>query len=269
MDRIALYGRGLHSGESCYVSLEREAGPVRLRHRGRTAGCDEVEVVRADRGVRVRTASTGLEVDLVEHLFSALAGLRIHSGLEVELSGPEVPLLDGAALEWVHALQALELEPQPPRLEIVEAHVFELDGSRYELEPGPDVRVEVYIDFPGLEPERAAWDGSREGFVSDIAPARTFGFSAEAEALRAAGRASWVEPSRVLVLDDRGQPLPPAQREPGELARHKLLDFVGDSYIYGGPPVGTVRCSKPGHRKNHDLLRAALREGWVRPRVLE
>jgi len=200
----------------------------------------------------------------VEHLFSALAGLGIQDDVAAEVYGPEIPVLDGAALELALALRGLGLPRRPPRLCIAESATIEVGAARYELCPGDRVEVEVEATFAPLAPQHASWSGSPELYLSQIAPARTFGFRRDASALRDAGRARCVDPSVVIVLDDDGVPIAPCHPlRPNELARHKLLDLLGDLYLYGGPPLGTLRALRPGHTANHEVVRQALRAGVI------
>ena len=112
MEEIVFHGRGLHSGEPCAVALSRRPGPLCFETKKGQATREQLEVLRADRGVCVRAARIGLKVDLIEHLFAAFGGLGVQQGIRIEvLRGPEIPLLDGAALEFAAAVKALA----PPR----------------------------------------------------------------------------------------------------------------------------------------------------------
>lgn len=261
MRSVALHGRALHSGATACVTLTRLEGPVALRQ-GRAAAClADLRVVRADHGVCVE-GDGGLRVDLVEHLFGALAGLGVESGLQIAVRGPELPLLDGGARLFAAALLALGLGGEAPALRVVRRATYRVDESTYELSPGASRLLEVDVEYPGGGRQRASWDGTPAGFVGEIAAARTFGWRRDAERLRAAGRAAHVEPGSVLVLEEDGTPSPGFD-PPGvdELARHKLLDLLGDLQLHGGAPAGVLRASRPGHRATHAAVRQALTEG--------
>lgn len=263
MDQIVFHGTGLHSGAQCAVALRRRAGALEFLQNGHRAALEELSVVRADRGVQVRSDG-GLEVDLVEHLLAAMAGLSIRRDLQVELTGPEVPLLDGGALELSRALRALDPRRDPPALQVAQAGDIHVDGARYAFEPGDAVELEVDVEFRGIGAESAYWRGDAEAFLSEIAPARTFGFSDEADELRAAGRAGHVDRHAVIVLDPDGSVVPPGEPpRTAELARHKLLDLLGDLYLFGGPPIGRLRATRPGHARNQHAVRQALEYGLL------
>lgn len=248
--------------------LERAAGPVRLLGKSGFASPAALEVVRADRGVQVRARHAGVDVDLIEHLFGALCGLGIGHGVALQVGGPEVPLLDGGAADVARALVALGAPSDPPRWRVAQSGELDVDGARYAFEPAERVEVEVEVEFepPSLGVQRARWNGSRAAFIEHIAPARTFGFRSEAAELQARGRAAHVDPRVVMVFEADGSVVPPAAPPgPSELARHKLLDLLGDLYLFGGPLIGRLFARRPGHSKNQQALGRALEQGWLEP----
>jgi UDP-3-O-[3-hydroxymyristoyl] N-acetylglucosamine deacetylase len=258
-----LTGRGLHTGLPAAVTLARIEGPVVFRGIGGAARLEELAVVRADLGVRVASDRAGVDVDSVEHLLSALGGLRVHAGIAIETSDPELPLLDGAALAFAEAIVGLGLEPSraTPELRVAREGVVRVGASEYAFTPADDVALFVKVDFhaAGIGVQTASWDGTRESYLRDVAPARTFGFRRDAAALERAGRARGVDAAVVMVLDDHGAvepPGPPAR--PSEFARHKLLDLIGDLYLFGGPPLGHVRAERPGHAATHRAIAEAV-----------
>jgi UDP-3-O-[3-hydroxymyristoyl] N-acetylglucosamine deacetylase len=266
VDKVVFHGRGLHSGERCAVTLRRTAGPFCFEYEGDEISRQELELVRVDRGVSVRAQNRGFEVDLVEHLFAALAGLHVQSGIAVNVRGPELPLLDGGSLELAAAVRALDPPRSPPRLRITRAATIELGESRYEFRPHPGIRVELVAVFDPFGTTRAPSDASVAQFLKEIAPARTFGWRDEAHDLRARGRAAHVDLDSVIVLEADGSVLAPGRPlEPNELARHKLLDLLGDTYLYGGPPLGALLVQRSGHSRTHRALQEALAREVLAP----
>jgi UDP-3-O-[3-hydroxymyristoyl] N-acetylglucosamine deacetylase len=266
VELVAFEGRGLHGGKRCGVRLRRRPGPLAFLQGAREVTLGELEVACADHGVRLRAGSLDSEIELVEHLFAALAGLGIRSGIEITVSGGEIPLLDGCALELSRALIALDPPHGSPRLRVARDGELRVGDSRYELRKQDALELEVEVDFSeeGLGQQRARWGGNAAEFVREIAPARTFGFARDAEQLRRSGRARWVDPAVVLVFLPDGSVLPPAApAAKDELARHKLLDLLGDAYLHGGPPIGVVQAYRPGHSANHRAFRAALAQGLI------
>lgn len=267
MESIAFFGPCLHSGASGSVRLNRRTGPVCLVQAGQSAAIAELSVERADRGVLVARAGGAPRVDLVEHLFAALGALGIGAGLEIEVDGGELPLLDGGAAEWGAALGALGLARARRTLTVVREGVIDHGGSRYAFRPATAPRIDVEVEFPGVGTQRARWDGNAVKFLSEIAPARTFGYRRDLDELRAQGRARHVDTRAVLVLDDEGNAIPPsAAMQPDELARHKLLDLIGDLYLHGGPPLGEIRARRPGHAATHAVVEKAIAHGLMERR---
>ncbi|HVU00817.1 MAG TPA: UDP-3-O-acyl-N-acetylglucosamine deacetylase [Polyangiaceae bacterium] len=261
---VVLDGVGLHSGAPCRVSLSRSEGPLVFGAEGREAAFDDLRVTRTDFGVEVSLGDGGPRIDGIEHLAAALAGLSIRSGVRVLVSGGEVPLLDGGAAAFCRALDELRAPEEPPRLVVRREDSVEVGASSYTFLAGESssVVVDVQFDAPRIGAERASWDGSRAAFLGDVAWARTFGFRRDAAALLASGRARGANAASVMILADDGSvEAPGAAARPGEFARHKLLDFVGDAMLFGGPPRGAVHAVRPGHRATREAFAAALERG--------
>ena len=265
-----LRGVGLHSGNPCAVTLARSSGPVVLCTPRAALPVRELVVRRADHGVEVAAPDGGLGVDSVEHLFAALGGLGIYRGVAIEVAGGEIPLLDGGALALCRDLRALEVPGETShntRLVVARPDEIRVGGSTYAFAPADSTSIAVVIDFeaPRIGIQMATWDGTADAFIRDIAPARTFGFRRDGAVLAAAGRARGVDPKVVMVLADDGSVEPPGlAARPSEFARHKLLDLVGDSYLFGGPPRGTLHATRPGHAATHRAFTLALESGVLR-----
>jgi UDP-3-O-[3-hydroxymyristoyl] N-acetylglucosamine deacetylase len=259
---VVVSGVGLHSGASVRVTLMPHPGPVILASPDAEATLDDLTVASTARATTVESRDGRLRVGTVEHLFAALAGLAVHSGLRMLIEGPEMPLLDGGARAWCEALARLPLATGRPALRIAREAAYDIGPSRFELSPGDRVEVAVHVDLgdPRLDAE-ARWTGEAEDFVQRIAPARTFTLSRDVEELVRRGLARHVDPACVVVLTPTtvlhaGRPF-----APDEPARHKLLDLMGDLYLHGGPPLGRFRAIRPGHASNARAIRRALDEG--------
>lgn len=266
MDRISFHGRGLHSGDRCSVTLIRTPGPVCFVNGAEQVAREQLVVKQMDYGVRVASDHGGVDVDLVEHLLAAFGGLGIQSGVSVAVEGPEVPLLDGGAQELACALQALAPPRSRPLLRVAQAGEVLVGESRYSFEPGSTVGVAVSIEFdsPGIGAQSASWDGTVDKFMAELAPARTFGFRSQHGELQAIGRAQHVDPRAVMVIEDDGTVASPGAAASNlEFARHKLLDLIGDLFLFGGPALGKVAARRPGHRANHQAVRQAIEYGLL------
>lgn len=221
-----------------------------------------------------RNAAT---VQTVEHILSALAGLGITDAM-IHVDGPEIPLADGSARPFVDAVLAagvIDLAGPPLSPITPASHVF--------VEDSTGARIDAYPpDAPGLSLEyRLAYDASiapwapslaqsatldlplsipadaSSPYAATIAPARTFSLAPEAQFLRAQGLFGHLDPEQMLVIGERG-PLHNSYRFPNELARHKLLDLLGDLALTGRPLHARVVASRSGHALNHALARRLL-----------
>lgn len=265
MAAMVIRGQGLHSGARAALTFARGAGPVVLRANGMEVAITALDVVATTRSTTVASRDHAIRVATIEHVLAALAGLGVHDGVAITIEGPEAPLADGGARAFVDALRALGVASGPPPLRVVARGSIDVGASRYDFAPGDGVAVEVEVEFERADLARAArWDGDPDDFAARIAPARTFGFEHEVQELLARGLASHVTPESVVVIGQErilsaGPPF--AADEP---ARHKLLDLLGDLYLYGGPPRGRVHALRPGHAATHEALRAALARGLVR-----
>jgi UDP-3-O-[3-hydroxymyristoyl] N-acetylglucosamine deacetylase len=268
---VALRGVALHRGGPAEVRLVAAPGPLVIAQRGAEARLDAMTPVRTDRGVTVASDDGRVRVDLIEHLLAAVGGLGITGGLRIETDDDEVPILDGSARPFAEALRGLGLPRAAPALRVTREATLEHDRGWYKFAPATEVRVRVAVDFPApVGEQRAAWDGDAEDFVARIAPARTFGWARELDALRAAGRAAGVSLESVLVLDAHGAVAGCRPSGPEEPARHKLLDLVGDLALHGGPPLGVVEAFAPGHTATHAVVARALAMGVLaRPEPAE
>lgn len=260
-----LSGQGLHSAARSAVKFRRREGNVALRVAGVETAIHELKVADTLRSSAVALRD-GVRVSTVEHLFAALAGLGLYAGVVVEIDGPEVPLLDGGASRFVERLSMLGAPRSSPPLRVARDGMVSVGDSQYEfsvLEGAVIVEVEVEFDHPRIA-RHARWEGDPDDFASRIAPARTFGFEHEVEALLARGLASHVSPESVVVLGPDRILCAGAPYTSDEPVRHKLLDVMGDAYVHGGPPRGRLHAFKPGHAATHEAMKRAIDLGILR-----
>ncbi len=202
-------------------------------------------------------AQGDIRISTVEHLLSACAGLGVYD-LAVEVDGPELPILDGSAAAWVDVLRDAGLTgesapgPQLPH----EIEVLGENGAFVIASPRRGRAVlDVVIDFahPVVGKQKAHY-GARTDFANAIAPARTFGFREEVDQLLAAGLAKGASLDNAVVVEPTGYSV--ALRYRNELARHKLLDLIGDLALAGPLPNAAIFAYRPSHRLNNELARA-------------
>ena len=257
---VVRHGVGLHSGQTTKVTLRPTDRPgfyIRFPE-----GAEPIRL--APDQVRDSQLCTTLDlgerrVATVEHLLAALAGCGL-SHAEIELEGDEVPLLDGSALGWVEAIAEVGLQgassPRPSVPVLEEPLVRHRGGSVITATPSDQFQLIGVIDFPQMAIGRQQFSIALtpQGFVDEIAPARTFGFRNQIEQLRAAGLIQGGALDNALVCDGDHWLNPPL-RFADEPVRHKLLDLIGDLALVGFPRA-QVLVYRGSHGLHTDLASA-------------
>jgi UDP-3-O-[3-hydroxymyristoyl] N-acetylglucosamine deacetylase len=208
--------------------------------------------------------TAGIAVQTPEHLMAALAGCGIDNAL-IEISGAEVPLMDGSAKAFVDAIMAVGRKGQPsPRrsLKILKTVRVE-DGQKFaEIRPSFEgtLSIDFTIDFPGLGTQNRRFILSdAASFGAEVADARTFTLRSIALAMKAAGAVKGGSLDNALVLNDEdGTPFEGVARYADEPVRHKIMDAVGDLALAGMPIFGQMVCVRGGHALTNRLLRAVF-----------
>ena len=251
-------GYGLHTGAPSWVHLHPDTGGVRFR-RGKQEIPARLEFVTETR--RSTTLGRGgYQVLTVEHLLAALAVRGWWTGLVIEASADEVPILDGSAAPWLALLDSLGAPPPTPPGFVV-GHEFALQQgeTRCRVLPGkPELCAE--IDFAHRAIGRQQWCGGPDVFET-LLHARTFGFLSDLEKLRESGLATAASLENAIVYGDDG-PMT-ALRVPDEPVRHKALDALGDFYLLGRPLLGRLEVIRGSHSAHVAFARALLREAML------
>jgi UDP-3-O-[3-hydroxymyristoyl] N-acetylglucosamine deacetylase len=192
---------------------------------------------------------------------AALSGLRIDNVL-VEIDGPETPIMDGSAVDFVRAIDSVGVVQQGRSrryLKIVKPVRVDHEGGFAEFVPAESgFRLDVEIDFksPAIGRQRRVFDLDPATFRRDIARARTFGFVSDVQALWRAGYALGSSLENSVAIDGDAILNPEGLRYADEFVRHKALDAVGDLSLAGSPIVGLYRTYRPGHKLNAMALDA-------------
>jgi len=210
------------------------------------------------------------KVSTVEHLMSALAGLGIDNAL-VDLTGPEIPILDGSSAPFVYLLQSAGIVEQdaPKRYVRILRPIEVRDGDKLaRLTPHNGFKIDFTIDFkhPVFEKsgKTVSIDFAETAYAKEVARARTFGFMHEVEALRNSGLALGGSLDNAIVMDEYRVLNIEGLRYEDEFVKHKVLDAIGDLYLLGYPIIGAFEAYKSGHALNNALLRELLQhqEAW-------
>ena len=267
-DRVEICGSGVHSASPARIVIqpaESDHGVV-FQRVGLADGSERM--IEADwRNIRQTALCTvigdraGTTIATVEHLMAALAGLGVDNAL-VEIDGPETPIMDGSAAQFVAAIDNVGLVTQARRrkfLRVLKSVYVEHGRARAELKPwDAGFRVDVEIDFEGaaIGRQKRVFDIDPQTFRTEIAKARTFGFVADVKKLWAAGFALGSSLENSVAIDGDRVLNAEGLRYADEFVRHKALDAVGDLALAGAPILGAYVAHRPGHSLNASVLAA-------------
>lgn len=265
---IRATGVGLHTGEKVYMTLRPAAENSGIVFR--RVDLDEPVDIPADALLVGETMlgttliKDGAKVATVEHLMSALAGLGIDN-VAVDLSAPEVPIMDGSAGPFMFLLQSAGIEEQNAAkrfIRIKKKIRVEEDDKWAEFTPfsGFKVNFEISFNHPVFNKLRqdASIDFSTTSFLKEVSRARTFCFLRDVETLRARNLTLGGSMDNAIVLDDFRILNEDGLRYANEFVIHKILDAIGDIYLLGHSLIGEFSAYKSGHGLNNQLLRAML-----------
>lgn len=271
---IRATGVGLHTGEKVYLTLKPAPPDTGIIFR--RVDLEPVVEIRADwENVGDTSLSTclikdGVRVSTVEHLLSAMAGVGIDNAF-IEVTAPEVPIMDGSAGPFVFLLQSAGVSEQnrPKRfIRIKKPVCVNVDDKWAKFEPFEGFKVAFSIDFshPVIQnrTQESVVDFSSTSFVKEVSRARTFGFMKDFEMLRAQNLALGGSVDNAIVVDDYRILNEDGLRYEDEFVKHKILDAIGDLYLLGYSLIGAFTGHKSGHALNNKLLRelVACKDAW-------
>ena len=261
-------GVGVHTGDR--VRLAVRPAPVGtgivfvrtdIKDRDNRIPVSGEAVVDARLNTMIENAA-GVRLSTIEHLMAAFAALGVSNAV-VEVDGPELPILDGSALQFVQLLDRAGFRRQeaPVRyIEILEPIRVQDGDKSAALLPCDRYEMRFEIDFASAAIGNQVVDFvvDEQTFRDEIMAARTFGFAHEVEALRKAGLARGGSLENAVVIDGDQILNPGGLRMEREFVKHKALDAIGDLYVLGAPLLGRYEGVKAGHAINNLLVRELL-----------
>jgi UDP-3-O-[3-hydroxymyristoyl] N-acetylglucosamine deacetylase len=265
---IRATGVGLHTGKKIFLTLRPAAANTGVIFR-RVDLDEPVEIKATPDNVGDTSLSTSLvqddtRISTVEHLMSAIAGLGIDN-VYVDISAPEVPIMDGSAGPFVFLIQSAGIVEQdaPKKFIRIKQAVTVEDGDKWaRFEPFDGFKVGFSIDFEHPvftnSNQFSELDFSTTSFVKEVSRARTFGFVRDVERLRKNELALGASMDNAIALDDYRVLNEDGLRYEDEFVKHKILDAIGDLYLLGHSLIGAFTGHKSGHALNNMLLRELL-----------
>ena len=253
-DSFDFTGVGLHTGVP--VSIRVLSAPAGTGIVFRRVDLDDFEIHADVASVsRVAYATTlmskGVWISTVEHLLSAFYGIGLDNAY-VDMDNLEVPILDGSARPFTSAIARVGLVEQDRRreyLRVTKEFMVEENGKSLAIYPADTFEIECDIDFehPFIGPQHLSLECTEEGYAASIAPARTFGFYNEVEALQNNGLIQGGSLENAIVLTDTGMLNEEPLRFKDEFVRHKILDLLGDFALIRQPVLGRLVAHRAGH----------------------
>jgi UDP-3-O-[3-hydroxymyristoyl] N-acetylglucosamine deacetylase/3-hydroxyacyl-[acyl-carrier-protein] dehydratase len=265
--RASLRGTGLHTGVETEVTfLPAPAGQGIVFRRTDLKGKPEIAARLTEVDAVERRTALGrgeATIHTVEHLLAAVAVHEIDD-VTVEVTGPELPILDGSVRPYFDALveaHPVEVGGEPVVLTVQAPFTVTEGDSSYVVAPGKDYRLTVMIEWPHpvIGRQAGSYEVTPQAFARDLAAARTFGFTSEIAELQAKGLIKGASSASAIVLDERGLVNGGTLRWPDEFVRHKAADVIGDLALTGARIRAHVVATRPSHRGNIALAWALSR----------
>jgi len=259
---MVLGGRGLHSGDKTGLILTPLPADSGIVFGNISSG----DTVPANIDYVVSTAyatclqNTNAMARTIEHLLATLHAYRI-TNLMIKINN-EVPIMDGSSLDFCQLIEDAGVEEQGAMLEeiVIRERMVVGDatqqGKYIMIEPDDKFSIFYTLHYPkpvGLQQYHFVLDDT-ESFKRDIAPARTFGFVKDIEALERQGLGGGGRLNNFILIDDE-KIVNTDLRFADEFVRHKILDMMGDLYLLGRPIRGKVTANMTGHTENIEFMR--------------
>ncbi len=261
---VTFEGIGLHTGRHSKVCLKpapRDTGILFIR-------TDKNSAIKASIGSVTDTAFAttlgynGAKIRTVEHILAAFAGLGIDNAY-VEVTGSEIPILDGSSIELTSLILKSGIAKQSKKRPFIriktpivltdghaEIAAFPYDGRR--------ITYRIHFNHHLLGEQKMSMELTEENFAMEIAPARTFGFLKDVEYLKANGFARGGSFENAIILGENGVLNSSGLRFKDEFVRHKILDLIGDLSLLGFPIYGHIVANKSGHTTNLKFLKKLI-----------
>lgn len=264
-EAVSFDGVGVHSGNPATLVLKpapQDTGYVFIRTDVKK-GHGEI-LATWDNVVDTRMNTTlaneyGTQVSTVEHILAALSGCGIDNAF-IEVSGPEVPIMDGSSLIFVQKISKVGVRSQQAmvkRIRVLKPVQVTEGQATVFLLPADESRIYVRFNAHGrMSDQNYTFYPEEDDFIKMISAARTFGFYEDAQKIRALGLAQGASLENTIVFDHEQILNPDGLRYKDECVRHKVLDAIGDLALAGGRIIGHYDGTNPGHLLNNKLLRA-------------
>ncbi len=265
-------GIGLHSGKKVYLTLRPAGIDQGIVFRRTDISSPDIKI-SAEAVVSTQLATMiaspeapEVTISTIEHLMSALCGLGIDNVI-VEVSAPEIPIMDGSSAPFVYLIQSAGIQEQNAAKKFIKVKkpvTYQHEDKIAKLLPYNGFRLDFTIKFDHAVLDKTnpqhRCEFSSQYYIEEIARARTFGFMKDLELMRELNLALGGSMDNAIVVDDYRVLNSDGLRYGDEFVRHKVLDAVGDLYVLGHPIIGEFVGYKAGHMMNNMLIRELVKD---------
>ena len=264
-NKVTASGVGLHSGKKVNLVLHPADPDTGVVFR-RTDGDKVVEIPALLNFVGNTTLSTtlendGFEISTIEHLLSALAGTGVDNCI-IECDGPEIPIMDGSSTQFVFLIQAAGIVEQSAVkkfIYVTKSVQVKRGDAVARIKPYDGFRVTFTLEFdhPVYKkyPQSASIDFSQTSFIREVSRARTFGLMSDLKNLKSNNLALGANLENAIGIGEEDIENEGGLRFSDEFVKHKILDAIGDLYLFGHNLIGEFYGFKTGHALNNELLK--------------
>jgi UDP-3-O-[3-hydroxymyristoyl] N-acetylglucosamine deacetylase len=256
-------GIGLHTGEMVKLvisPLKEDAGIIFKRS---DISTDNIIPAKFFNVINTKLCTeisnkSGIRIATIEHIMAALWGMSIDNAL-IEVSGPEVPAMDGSSKEFINLIKKAGIKTQSKKrryLKILDTIKVADEDKEIVIKNANDFTIDFNINFnhKSIGHQSYNLDDSTK-FENEIGNARTFGFLSDVEFLKKKGFARGASLDNSIGLNENGVVNDGGLRCENEFVKHKILDCLGDLFLSGYRIVGNVKANKAGHNLNNTILK--------------
>lgn len=202
--------------------------------------------------------NSGVKIATIEHIMAALWGVKIDNAL-IEVSGPEVPAMDGSSKEFINLIKRSGIKTQSKKrryLKILDTIKVSDEDRQIIIGSADNFSIDFSIKFNHKSIGYQSYSLSDSTkFENEIGHARTFGFLSEIEFLKKNGLARGASLDNSIGLNENGVLNYEGLRCKNEFVKHKILDCIGDLFLSGYRIVGYIKANKAGHKLNNAILK--------------
>ena len=264
LESLEFDGIGLHTGNKIKMSIfpaPVDSG-VTFRKRGKNGALTKIRAhyknVQSTNLCTVLSNNSGCKVSTVEHVLSALHALEIDN-VYIDINSNEIPVYDGSSQSFVEMFENVGYQSQEgfkKYIKILKTVEVLHNGRVARVSPFDKTLItsEINFEHKAIGKQSISLLLTPELYMTQISPARTFGFANQVESLRQRGLALGGSLDNAIVLDEERVLNPEGLRFSDEFVRHKVLDFIGDISLAGNKILGSFFTSSSGHEINIKLL---------------